>query len=628
MEKLNNKYLLLFVDFVLAFFVSFFEINGAYFVVGVPYALTRLIHSEKRFFCAFLGVITSSFFMGNSMYFLTIMLLLITLIYLITIRKTKIDIPTLFTFCMGVDSLVYLAFYNKVLNYNLKALLAPIFIAILLTYFLSSLNVKIRSREKFSITRIEAVFVFSFINLVVLKNQLIFANINISILLASLFIYAAIRVNSKLGCLLYLISLLFFETEQLAFFAILLGAGLIFLMKFVMAHKNAGVFLYWTIALVDMYAFSNYENLLTIFLVGLMMLLIKNSFFIYLQGYVIDPKDYKIKDYQDRYNAIINKNKTINFLVSSIKEKVDKSSRMSKKGAEKILSQLSVLMDKINNEEVVDFKQKIKDDIEYVGIDVVSLKVNEVGEDITFEIEIRGYSESELIINCIENTIKRRFNIERGEYNFLTNITKYVFKNTDEYKFDYYVKQRSVDIKCGDNYMSFSSDGNKYFLVSDGMGHGEKADDESKFSLFLLRKFIELGMNVEEAIKACNNLVCSNNDNYNTLDLLEYDGFTNEMILYKNGSGNSYVQYGERVDNLLSENLPLGIVEDIEVKRIDIGKNVDRIVLTSDGIKGDISSIIKQSNKKSLKLLVDEILDKNKEIDDDQTIMAINVIKK
>ena len=114
---------------------------------------------------------------------------------------------------------------------------------------------------------------------------------------------------------------------------------------------------------------------------------------------------------------------------------------------------------------------------------------------------------------------------------------------------------------------------------------------------------------------------------YNTLDLLEYDSYLNELVLYKNGSGNSYVLYKDNVDKLNSESLPLGIVDEISVNKILINNSVEKIILTSDGINVNVSSIIKENSKKTLKEMVEQIFIQQKTIEDDQTIMAISVIK-
>ena len=136
-------------------------------------------------------------------------------------------------------------------------------------------------------------------------------------------------------------------------------------------------------------------------------------------------------------------------------------------------------------------------------------------------------------------------------------------------------------------------------------------------------------MRPSEAIVLCNALLFDKGEEtFNTLDLLEYDVFNNELFLYKNGSGATYLKRENEVEKISSENLPLGIVEKINVEKIKLNIDSKYIVLTSDGIKSDLTEVIKNSKGKSSKTLAQEILSyEGDKVDDDQTIVVINVIK-
>ena len=161
------------------------------------------------------------------------------------------------------------------------------------------------------------------------------------------------------------------------------------------------------------------------------------------------------------------------------------------------------------------------------------------------------------------------------------------------------------------------------------MGSGIKANRESSEALFLLKSFIELGMRPTESIVLCNAVLFDKEEEtFNTLDLLEYDIFDNELFLYKNGSGVTYLKTDEGVEKISSENLPLGIVEKIKVEKIKLDINARYIILTSDGIKNDLTEIIKNNKGKNPKSLAQEILMfEGEKVDDDQTIVVISVIK-
>ena len=166
-------------------------------------------------------------------------------------------------------------------------------------------------------------------------------------------------------------------------------------------------------------------------------------------------------------------------------------------------------------------------------------------------------------------------------------------------------------------------------MISDGMGHGQKASKESMLALRLLKDFIELGMPPEDAILTANALLFDRkSEQFNTLDLLEYDTFEQKIYLYKNSSGTTYVKKGICVEKILSENLPLGIIENIKVEKNSISTDNEFIILTSDGLKKDFTEMLAHTDNSDPKRLVDEILKYEGDIiEDDQTIVAVSVIK-
>ena len=88
------------------------------------------------------------------------------------------------------------------------------------------------------------------------------------------------------------------------------------------------------------------------------------------------------------------------------------------------------------------------------------------------------------------------------------------------------------------------------------------------------------------------------------------------------------MEYPDRIDKLTSENLPLGIIDEINVNKININTSVKRIVMTSDGVEENLVDILEDNKRENVKVLVDQIFSQNNNYNDDQTIMAINVIKR
>jgi stage II sporulation protein E len=247
-------------------------------------------------------------------------------------------------------------------------------------------------------------------------------------------------------------------------------------------------------------------------------------------------------------------------------------------------------------------------------------------------LEVKG---NKNVIDCVIDMISSNLGVKLyTEYKYHNKVLDsyyFILKNDEKIKFNLSIKQRSKESGvCGDSYLVFNTKNKKYLLISDGMGHGKKASKESGQALLLLKDFIELGMSPKEAIIICNSLLYEKNkESFNTLDLFEYDSYEDKMSLYKNGSGLTYIKDKKRVERISSKNLPLGIVEEINVEKKSLSTDVDYIVLTSDGLKKDLSKVIFTAKRKNAKGLSEEILKyEGNNIEDDQTIVVISVIKK
>lgn len=485
-----------------------------------------------------------------------------------------------------------------------------------------------KSKDYLSVTYAELLFLIGISNFILFKSGLVLFGNNLAIGFILIMIYSLGKINTVLGILSVPIFMVMCSYGDGLIFNLIIFSVLIFHIKAVSMYKKTGIILYVSLACALSAIFNNHSYIAGVLIFAMFAFSINNRVYIGLQKYVIDPKDYKIKNMKEQYEQTVKNIESVNELMQIVEKKIKENPRMRKKYGERIFRDLDFLLLKIKSEPVNNLKEKFIEELKYLGGELVGVKVKkDKHDDYRIFVEIKNLDDYNKIINCLEIVFHKRFKLSEGKYNFLTNAKTYVFINDEGYKFDYFIKQRSLDLRCGDNYMCFSTENKKYFLVSDGMGHGEKAYEDSKFALFLLRKLIELGMDASEAIKSCNALVYSKDDSYNTLDLLEYDSFQKTLILYKNGSGSSYIQYMNNVDKLTSENLPLGIVDDIAVSKIEINKNVDKIILTSDGISKNLSDTIIKNPTSSLKELVEIVFEEEKDIEDDQTIIAINVIK-
>ena len=618
-----------FLMIISCFLLSFIEYYGVYFVISIPFLLALSLKNEKLFFAGFLGCFLASImvdFLYAPIFVLLAFLLGILLFFVL--KNTGIPIWQISVISSIAISFIWVTMdYLFVSKEVLSILIIPLAFGLVSLGF-SLLFFNSKSKDYLSVTYAELLFLISVSNFILFKSGLVLFGNNLAIGFILIVIYSLGRINTVLGILSVPIFTVICSYGDNLVFNLIVFSVLVFHIKAVSMYKKTGVILYVSLTCALSAIFNNHSYIAGVLIFALFSFSINNRVYIGLQKYVIDPKDYKIKNMKEQYEQIVKNTESVNELMQIVEEKIKENPRMRKKYGERIFRNLDFLLLKIKSEPVNNLKEKFIEELKYLGAELVGVKVKkDKHDDYRIFVETKNLDDYNKIINCLEMVFHKRFKLSEGKYNFLTNAKIYVFINDEGYKFDDFIKQRSLDLRCGDNYMCFSTENKKYFLVSDGMGHGEKAYEDSKFALFLLRKLIELGMDASEAIKSCNALVYSKDDSYNTLDLLEYDSFQKTLILYKNGSGSSYVQYMNNVDKLTSENLPLGIVDDISVSKIEINKNVDKIILTSDGISKNLSNTIIKNPNSSLKELVEIVFEEEKDIEDDQTIIAINVIK-
>lgn len=148
---------------------------------------------------------------------------------------------------------------------------------------------------------------------------------------------------------------------------------------------------------------------------------------------------------------------------------------------------------------------------------------------------------------------------------------------------------------CGDNYTFMNTGDGKYILaLSDGMGAGQKAFNQSNAAISLLEQFIETGFDKDTAIKLINSILVlkSDEDSFATIDLTAVDLYDGKVEFVKIGAVPTFIKKEEKVEVVKSVSLPAGILSNIETelvsKKVDNG---DFIIMMSDGV---IDSFLKE----------------------------------
>lgn len=172
-------------------------------------------------------------------------------------------------------------------------------------------------------------------------------------------------------------------------------------------------------------------------------------------------------------------------------------------------------------------------------------------------------------------------NLPTGESNKLT------FAIPVKYQLELGVAQAAKDDVSGDcfNHLQTAS-GKHAYLLSDGMGKGNRARAESDQALVLARDMLEAGFSAETAIKAINSLLAlRGKESFASLDLAVVDVAKGQIDIYKTGAAPSFLKSGGQVEEISGAGLPIGIVPGIEPRQeVRFIRDGDYLVLISDGI--------------------------------------------
>lgn len=221
-----------------------------------------------------------------------------------------------------------------------------------------------------------------------------------------------------------------------------------------------------------------------------------------------------------------------------------------------------------------------------------------------------------------------------------------IFEETPNFNMISYgaMSTKTTEEYSGDSY-SFGKDNNGRYItiISDGMGSGPQAARESLATVNIIEKYIEVGFNVEIAINMVNAIMAmkfEEDEEFSTLDLNVVDLYSGEASFTKIGGVASFVKRGKSVKTIMSNIPPFGLVDKIEIDKVNVKlKNGDIIIMVSDGVidinknsMGDYSWIEEylKEGVKDPKKLAQDILEKAKQLSDgkpkdDMTVVVSKV---
>ena len=140
----------------------------------------------------------------------------------------------------------------------------------------------------------------------------------------------------------------------------------------------------------------------------------------------------------------------------------------------------------------------------------------------------------------------------------------------------------------GDNFMVLDLPGGRQCMaLSDGMGSGKKACEESTLVIELLEELLEAGFPEKLAVQMINTTLVIGREeiHYSTIDLCVFDLYTGNCELFKAGASSTFIKKNGRVEHLISTSLPVGVVQKLEIDTVEQElESGDFIVMMTDGI--------------------------------------------
>lgn len=142
--------------------------------------------------------------------------------------------------------------------------------------------------------------------------------------------------------------------------------------------------------------------------------------------------------------------------------------------------------------------------------------------------------------------------------------------------------------RCGDCCLWENlPDGKFAIAVSDGMGKGEHAAQESHLAVTSVIKMLKAGLDAELVLKLLNAIlmVDTGQERFSTMDLGILDPENGEMHFYKIGAAPTVIKRKDRVEVLTAPAVPMGVMEGCGIRSVStIVRPGDQVIMMTDGI--------------------------------------------
>ncbi|WP_010279352.1 stage II sporulation protein E [Paenibacillus senegalensis] len=241
-------------------------------------------------------------------------------------------------------------------------------------------------------------------------------------------------------------------------------------------------------------------------------------------------------------------------------------------------------------------EEQIRSALEELGLSIHSIEIINLEEG-NVEIEVvhqyrKGYDEcrkivAPLLTDIIGENIAVKWEKPNESGNDYYTV---LFASAKEFEVSTGIAgaAKGGDLLSGDSFSAVELGSGKFAVaLSDGMGNGERARAESSTALNILQQLLQSGMDEKLAIKSVNSVLMlrSPDEIFATVDMAIIDLYTAHTTFMKIGSTPSFIKRGKEIIPIMANNLPVGILQEIDVDLISASlKPGDILVMMSDGI--------------------------------------------
>ncbi len=299
-------------------------------------------------------------------------------------------------------------------------------------------------------------------------------------------------------------------------------------------------------------------------------------------------------------------------------------------------------------------ESQIIDALKHMGIDLEKLDIYQLEKgnvDIEMTASFYNYhgEGAKLIAPVLSDILSEMIVVKQEEISpFPNGYSHLAFGSAKEYAIQTGAASaaKGGGLVSGDSFTTIELGAGKFAMaISDGMGNGKRAREESMETLRLLQQILQTGIPENVAIKSINSILSlrTTDEMFATLDLAVIDLHDASVRFLKIGSTPSFIKRGDNMMKVEASNLPMGIIQEFDVEIVS--ENLysdDLLIMMSDGIfegpkhvenidlwlKRKIREMATDDPQEVADLLLEEVIrTRSGEINDDMTVLVAKIAK-